>query len=483
LKIEVNRIMRETIAGTIRSAVLSAVAGVALAGLVVSPTPGFSAGLVGSVKIAPPIDAELIGLPEPILFDPSLHSYRIATLVPEAAAPEGAWASASASYDNYGEGCVEETLFTSVGGLQPNSTYTLRVWRKDNGQAVDLGQFTTNADGYADIFYSSNPNPVFEDPGNGGLPGDGPTDGLLPHDGSELFYQVNAIRSLQAAATPALPLATEQDATFVVTGTVAFVDVEGGVWTLQSDDGVVYELIQGADPSLRVDGQRATVELDFLEDVATIYMVGLPARVVSVIALGDEVEDDTGEITGFTPPTLLQLPDRARPVTALNEVNILDANGRLVMSGALTEMEEYFRPVLFAATADALPGVFSAQAATENAAAAQDAVLEGRARLPKAKNLVDLLNQQHILGPVQSQQVRTNSQWPLKKPEVFLLAAYTDGKYIGQVFATKKSVLGVLKLNKGKVRPSKTPALDAIRTLELGERNGSRVVLRRRLQN
>lgn len=58
-----------------------------------------------------------------------------------------------------------------------------------------------------------------------------------------------------------------------VSGTVAFRDVETGVWVLQADTGRTY-LLGGGDRKLKKDGARVEVEGEVDEKAFTAAMVG-----------------------------------------------------------------------------------------------------------------------------------------------------------------------------------------------------------------
>ncbi|RMG19572.1 MAG: hypothetical protein D6729_04815 [Deltaproteobacteria bacterium] len=58
-----------------------------------------------------------------------------------------------------------------------------------------------------------------------------------------------------------------------VTGRVRFQDLEGGLWLLEGDDGVRYQLA-GGDAGLRKDGQAVEVEGEVRENLMTIGMAG-----------------------------------------------------------------------------------------------------------------------------------------------------------------------------------------------------------------
>lgn len=58
-----------------------------------------------------------------------------------------------------------------------------------------------------------------------------------------------------------------------LTGTVAFRDIEMGVWVLEGDDGRTYQLA-GGDRKIKREGQRIEVEGAVNADLHTIGMVG-----------------------------------------------------------------------------------------------------------------------------------------------------------------------------------------------------------------
>jgi hypothetical protein len=58
-----------------------------------------------------------------------------------------------------------------------------------------------------------------------------------------------------------------------ITGTVAFRDIEMGVWVLEGDDGRTYQLA-GGDRRIKKDGQRIEAEGSVNTDLHSIAMVG-----------------------------------------------------------------------------------------------------------------------------------------------------------------------------------------------------------------
>ena len=56
-------------------------------------------------------------------------------------------------------------------------------------------------------------------------------------------------------------------------GTIAFRDIEFGVWVLRGEDGTTYQLA-GGDRQLKKEGQRIEATGSVRKDVATAAMVG-----------------------------------------------------------------------------------------------------------------------------------------------------------------------------------------------------------------
>jgi hypothetical protein len=68
-----------------------------------------------------------------------------------------------------------------------------------------------------------------------------------------------------------------------VTGVIHFLQVEGGCWQLQGDDGERYELRPDQAPSkILVDGARVTLVLELRTDLASVCAVGRIADVERV---------------------------------------------------------------------------------------------------------------------------------------------------------------------------------------------------------
>ncbi len=63
-----------------------------------------------------------------------------------------------------------------------------------------------------------------------------------------------------------------------VTGKIVFRDIDFGVWTLQGDDGMSYQLA-GADRKIKKDGARAEVEGEIDERAVSAAMIGPIFRV------------------------------------------------------------------------------------------------------------------------------------------------------------------------------------------------------------
>lgn len=66
-----------------------------------------------------------------------------------------------------------------------------------------------------------------------------------------------------------------------ITGTIGFVDVEGGVWVMRGDDGVTYDPIV-LPPEFRLDGLRVEATLRIRGDLFSTDMVGVVVEILSI---------------------------------------------------------------------------------------------------------------------------------------------------------------------------------------------------------
>lgn len=87
------------------------------------------------------------------------------------------------------------------------------------------------------------------------------------------------------AAPPASPgsepgIPVSADTTFRATGTVHRVNVEGGCWRFDLEDGRHFELRADADPSILVDGRKVTLTLRPRPDLMSACQVGPIVEVV-----------------------------------------------------------------------------------------------------------------------------------------------------------------------------------------------------------
>jgi hypothetical protein len=66
-----------------------------------------------------------------------------------------------------------------------------------------------------------------------------------------------------------------------IAATVRFVNVEGGCWRIDGEDGTHYEPV-GLPAAFRTDGRRVTVRLRFPDNLGSFCMVGRLAEVVTI---------------------------------------------------------------------------------------------------------------------------------------------------------------------------------------------------------
>ncbi|HZD42666.1 MAG TPA: DUF333 domain-containing protein, partial [Methanomicrobiales archaeon] len=78
------------------------------------------------------------------------------------------------------------------------------------------------------------------------------------------------------------------------TGTVEFVDLEGGFYGIVADDGTKYYPLN-LDEKYRVDGRRVSFHAEPAENTGTIQMWGTPVEITSITPLSSSPQD---EVTG-----------------------------------------------------------------------------------------------------------------------------------------------------------------------------------------
>lgn len=80
------------------------------------------------------------------------------------------------------------------------------------------------------------------------------------------------------------------------TGTVSYVDLEGGFYGIMGDDGTQYQPINLA-ANMQEDGLRLNFSGQVIEDYVDMYMWGVPLEIeeASVIAEAEEIEEPAYE--------------------------------------------------------------------------------------------------------------------------------------------------------------------------------------------
>ena len=71
----------------------------------------------------------------------------------------------------------------------------------------------------------------------------------------------------------------------IITGTVKFVEIEGGFYGILGDDGEKYNPVNLA-PDYRVDGMRVKAGISIQKDAVSIQMWGTLIRINQIQALG-----------------------------------------------------------------------------------------------------------------------------------------------------------------------------------------------------
>jgi ABC-type oligopeptide transport system substrate-binding subunit len=89
-------------------------------------------------------------------------------------------------------------------------------------------------------------------------------------------------------ATDSSDSAQQSDQTVTGTGTISFVDVEGGFFAIQSDDGAKYDPTGSLDEDFQKDGLRVRFTLRPKEGVMTTRMWGTPVDVEEIERIEEE---------------------------------------------------------------------------------------------------------------------------------------------------------------------------------------------------
>jgi hypothetical protein len=75
----------------------------------------------------------------------------------------------------------------------------------------------------------------------------------------------------------------ESDNSFVVSGTIEFLNIETGCWVLVSTDGKRYEPSGEAAAPLWKDKLQATVRVRLLQGVSSVCQTGIPVEVITIL--------------------------------------------------------------------------------------------------------------------------------------------------------------------------------------------------------
>jgi hypothetical protein len=65
-------------------------------------------------------------------------------------------------------------------------------------------------------------------------------------------------------------------------GTIHLVTTEGGFWTIQGDDGNVYDPIHGISPEYQQEGLRVRFEAEYQPDAMSTHMAGTMVEITKL---------------------------------------------------------------------------------------------------------------------------------------------------------------------------------------------------------
>jgi hypothetical protein len=92
-----------------------------------------------------------------------------------------------------------------------------------------------------------------------------------------------AALSLLFAACTSSPTAPQVPSGAIqVTGSVRHLALEGGLWAVQGDDGVIYDPLNGLSAEFRRENLRVTLVARVRSDLGGVHMVGPIVEVLSI---------------------------------------------------------------------------------------------------------------------------------------------------------------------------------------------------------
>jgi hypothetical protein len=103
------------------------------------------------------------------------------------------------------------------------------------------------------------------------------------------------MRLLRVVVSIALPLSAcastsetgnqpeKQASTFTISGTVRFLNVEGGCWYIETPDGTRYEPSGEDLQRILVDGLSVELEVRWMKNVFSVCQTGKPVEVLSIL--------------------------------------------------------------------------------------------------------------------------------------------------------------------------------------------------------
>src|SRR4030095_16677773 len=86
--------------------------------------------------------------------------------------------------------------------------------------------------------------------------------------------------SCGSPTSPSLPAGATR-----VTGTVQFLNLEGGFWAIRGDDGVTYDPKDGLPSAFQRDGMRISAVVKARTDLGGIHMVGPIVELIEIKSL------------------------------------------------------------------------------------------------------------------------------------------------------------------------------------------------------
>lgn len=120
---------------------------------------------------------------------------------------------------------------------------------------------------------------------------DRPRNDVLGINITGAFFMITYALATMCISVAASSCAPENTMTlkgsYIITGTMRYLDIEGGCWQFKSTNGTDYEILGSQTDRIQVDGLLARLRVRNSNEGATICMVGTIVELIDIIEIID----------------------------------------------------------------------------------------------------------------------------------------------------------------------------------------------------